>query len=446
VEYLEVQLAAARLGAVVACLNWRLSAGELTHCVSLVDPSLIIASERFADRVSGALLESRSKLVFGSNFDDKRDAAVVVEQFAAIDASAPLLILYTSGTTGLPKGAAISRAAMTARCQHFSGEFGFTSSDAYIAWSPMFHMGGTDYSLATLVMGGKVLIEDGFNVDRICQLLELESIGWLLTMPGMTEELIATMKSSSTSVRSVGLVGCMADLIPGRVIAELTRLVGAPFLNTFGSTETGLPPASAGKLKIGRAPDSLAKVRSGQCLVRLVDHEGNDVPKGAPGEVIVRTPTLFSGYWNDEEATAEAFRDGWFHMGDVMVEQPDGALDYVDRVKYLIKSGGENIYPAEIERALRAHPDVLEVAVVRKPDPRWGEVPVAFVSTILPDDDSEKYVVWCEGRMARYKVPRDIRFLAEGNFPRSATGKIQRQELERRWIDPTTASQPVQTS
>ena len=146
----------------------------------------------------------------------------------------------------------------------------------------------------------------------------------------------------------------------------------------------------------------------------------------------VRGPTLFSGYWNAEETNRRDFRGGRFHMGDVFVRHADGTLDFVDRLKYMIKSGGENIYPAEIERVLLAHAAISDAAVVRKPDPRWGEVPVAFVS-LEPGQvvDAAMLADWCRERLSRYKQPREFRFIDVSQFPRSSTGKIQRHEVER---------------
>ncbi len=166
--------------------------------------------------------------------------------------------------------------------------------------------------------------------------------------------------------------------------------------------------------------------------MRLVDENDADVADGAPGELCMRGPTLFSGYWRATEANARDFRGGWFHMGDVFVRNADGTLDFVDRVKYLIKSGGENIYPAEIERVMLREPRVADVAVVRRADAKWGEVPVAFVARrdeTLTDEDLHKL---CRARLAGYKQPKAIRFIALEEFPRSASGKIQRHLLEER--------------
>jgi fatty-acyl-CoA synthase len=230
----------------------------------------------------------------------------------------------------------------------------------------------------------------------------------------------------------VKVCGVMADLVPPADIARVTRLLGAPYANTFGATETGCPPCSSSLIPVGVAPERLSKEQSPFCEVRLVDEEDREVPDGQPGELCMRGPTLFSGYWAAPEATAADFRGGWFHMGDVFVRNPDGTLDFVDRRKYLIKSGGENIYPAEIERVLLRDPRVAEAAVVRRADPTWGEVPVAFVASSDPSLTADELVAACRAELAGFKKPRAIHFIALEDFPRSASGKVLRHELERR--------------
>jgi acyl-CoA synthetase (AMP-forming)/AMP-acid ligase II len=171
-------------------------------------------------------------------------------------------------------------------------------------------------------------------------------------------------------------------------------------------------------------------VQNSFCRIRLVDEEDCDVPDGEPGELAFRGPSLFSGYWRAPESNAHDFRGGFFHMGDVFVRNPDRTLDFVDRRKYLIKSGGENIYPAEIENALRASARIAEAVVVRKPDPRWGEVPVAFVVRLDETLTREDVIAACRGKIANYKLPKDVIFVADADLPRSATGKVKRHELE----------------
>ncbi len=296
-------------------------------------------------------------------------------------------------------------------------------------------MAATDFSLATLMIGGKVVVQDGLDVDRLCATIAAEPIGWLVAMPGMIDVLIDGLRRNATRPRGVRVVGAMADLVPLQQIADLTGLLNAPYINSFGATETGLAPASGALLAPGVVPTSLAKRESAFCSLRLVDADDRDVPVGTPGEAALRGPTLFSGYWNAPEANAHDFRGGWFHMGDLFVRRADGTLDFVDRAKYLIKSGGENIYPAEIERVLLAEAAVADAAVVRQRDERWGEVPVAFVA-FKPGAaaDTQALEARCREQLAGYKIPKAFRVVELAAFPRSSTGKIQRHEIERLWL------------
>lgn len=432
VAYIELELAAAHLGLIVACLNWRLSDAEQRHCIGLVSPSLVIVSERYAPAWERLGLPARHVLRLDASWSDWCAGQAPAAADPGVDPEDGLVILYTSGTTGLPKGALISQRAMVARAMVYSSDYGIRGADSFIAWSPLFHMAATDHALATLLLGGRVLVLDGLDLPAMCDWLRSEPVGWLLAMPGMIENLVEALQSRGVKARGVRMVGAMADLVPPQQIAQLTALLDAPYLNTFGATETGLPPASASLLAPGERPRSLAKRQSSWCLVRLVDADDRDVPAGTPGEMAVRGPTLFSAYWANDRANEECFRGGWFHMGDVFVRHADGTLDFVDRLKYLIKSGGENIYPAEIERVLLAHPGVRDAAVVRKRDARWGEVPVAFVACDAAAWDENALIAFCRERLASYKVPKELRRVELADLPRSSTGKIQRHELEKR--------------
>jgi fatty-acyl-CoA synthase len=253
----------------------------------------------------------------------------------------------------------------------------------------------------------------------------------------MVESFIEGFKAKPTKVKGVRVCGAMADLVPPHAIAEVTELLQAPYINSFGSTETGLPPATRTLIPPGEIPTRLSKRQNAFCELKLVDLYDNEVVPGEPGELAIRGPTLFSGYWQATETNAHDFRGGWFHMGDVFRRNPDGSLDFVDRAKYMIKTGGENVYPAEIERVLLTDKRITEVAVVRAPDPKWGEVPVAFVACRDTTVTEIDLLELCRRDLAGYKRPRQFRFIGFDEFPRSTSGKVQRHELENRLVRTT---------
>jgi acyl-CoA synthetase (AMP-forming)/AMP-acid ligase II len=428
-EYIEAAFAAAKLGAILCALNWRLARAEMVHCISLVQPTIVLMSPRFEEKLaesgwSGPVI--RIDADYEALLKDAENAELPV----VAEPEDGLLIVYTSGTTGFPKGALISHRAEMARMDFSRIDGDLEAGDNFIAWAPMFHMVSIEHSIHVLGLGGKVFIIDGAKIPEMVDCIEAEKQWWVVVLPGMVDELIEELKRRNTVPAGVKRVGCLPDLIPGKGVSEVSRLLRAPFWNTFGSTETGMIPFSGGLIPAGAQPD-LAKSNNSMCTWRLVDEDDNEVPRGQPGEVAVRAPTMFSGYWNAAETTAKDFRGGYFHMGDIFVELPDGRFRYVDRSKYLIKSGGENIYPLEIERVLHSDPGVIEAVVVRKKDDRWGEVPVAFVAVEGDHISADYLIALCRKSLSTYKAPREIRFVKSAEeFPRSTSGKVQRQLVE----------------
>ncbi len=434
-EYLEAEVAAAKSGLILACLNWRLGNRELKHCISLVEPKLIIAQSSFKGALADIGFSDTPTIFIGTDLDKHLSQFEASSLALDIDPETGLLILYTSGTTGLPKGALISQRAMMARSMATSSQFEIPPMDNFIAWPPMYHMAATDQALSTLMRGGSVYVVDGYQPARIIKLVKELPTRHLILMPGMVGDFAQRIVKSGVTPKGIGLCGAMADLVPKAEIAAATKALNAPFANTFGATETGLVPATGNSIPIGVMPETLSKEQSLFCELRLVDANDEDVPVGVPGELAVRGPTLFSGYWNNDAANLEDFRGGWFHMGDVLRRNADGTLDYVDRVKYMIKSGGENIYPAEIEMVLQSHPHVAEAIVVKKPDEKWSEVPVAFI--VRSDDSLNKAALMdlCKKDLSGYKRPKEIHFIDAQSLPRSTTGKVQRHVLEERLFE-----------
>ncbi|MGB0752209.1 MAG: class I adenylate-forming enzyme family protein [Gammaproteobacteria bacterium] len=432
IEYVEVEIAAAKLGLVVAALNWRLGARELAHSVSLVEPSALVVAESLRAQLSELPVAELPTLGIGGNYEETLSAASSAPVLESFDAESGLVILYTSGTTGLPKGALISHRAMVARGMAYTSELNISRYSRFVAWAPMYHMASTDHLLAHLMRGGVVHVVDGYQPDELVDILEAHELDWFILMPGMVADFCRVLKARNAKPRGVDLIGAMPDLIPREEIAEVTTLLDAPFLNSFGATETGLAPATGSPIEIGSTSERLPKRQTAFCDVRLVDADDTEVPVGTPGEVSISGPTLFSGYWNNDATNLADFRGGRFHMGDVMRRNGDGTLEYVDRVKYMIKSGGENIYPAEIETVVTQDDRVTTAVVVRKPDERWGEVPVLFVVRRDTSLDEDTLLALCARDLSSYKRPKAIWFIDDAELPRSTTGKIQRHVLEER--------------
>ena len=427
--YTIVQLACAKLGAMVACMNWRLREAEMESCLAVVSPKVLFHSVRYAGlaaRISndvpevGTLLEACPE--FGS----------LDVLSAEAEAEDGLLIIFTSGTTGLPKAAVISHRAHIARMRVLQNDLGLNAGDAFIAWSPMFHMGGSEHSLSSLMFGAPVVVQDGLDVSAMARVLQERNVGWLLLVPATVEPLLKFFAGVSESIVGIKAVGCMPDLMPMETVRAAMRELRAPFLNSFGSTETGLPPLSGGLLREDSGELDLGKKLNSGCELKLMSPEGTEVPDGFIGEAWVHGENLFSGYFREGGVDSSVLRDGWYPMGDLLLRDTSGLFRFMGRSKYLIKSGGENIYPAEIEGVLLLDSRVEDAVVVRRTDPRWGEVPVVFVVRRDPALTREAVEGLCRAAIASYKVPKDVFFVTAAELPRNASGKVVREELETR--------------
>lgn len=441
IELCVLLYAAAKIGAAVAVLNWRLRATELAYCTDLVGASIVCCSTTRESQLgeATALLHGATESVCLGKVGDDATAGTLFGQAAGKPCTAPnvefdhetiLAILYTSGTTGVPKAAAISHRALIARAGVMAAELRLCNDDGFIGWAPMFHMVSTDYMFITHCYGGKFIVMDGFDAKAIVDVLIEHRIGWMVLMPATITPVIEQLERADRPVRGVRAVGAMADLVPPQHIARLTELLDAPYFNSFGSTESGTVPSAGSLMAKGVAPDDYAKTQTAFCDVALLDSDGRPVGRGGVGELNLRGQTMFSGYWNDDSATREVFGSGWYRSGDLFTRTTDGRLSFVARSRYMIKSGGENIYPAEIERVLMQHSSVVEVVVVRRADPRWGEVPVAVAAVNEPSTTAADLISFCADRLAGYKRPKDIYFRPLEGFPRNVTGKVIREQLE----------------
>lgn len=432
IEFVTVMLACAKAGLIAACLNWRQTTDEIGHCLGLTAPNLLFVSDKFASVAEAFAAPTLRVIRFGVAFETFLSDGSAEEPGLPIASEDGLLILFTSGTTGRPKAPVISHRAVIARGLLMRADWGVRRSDGFVAWSPLSHMAAADPTLASLMQGATVTLLPGFDAAGVAEALTRHPVGWLILMPGMIERLAEELERRNAPLQRIAAAGCMANLVPVDQIVRVSRLLNAPFLNSFGSTETGITPASGNWIEPGEVPQSLAKLQSTACEIRLADAEGQPVAEGQTGEIWIRSPALFSGYWADPEATAQAFLGGWYHMGDDFLRDAKGMLHFADRSKYLIKSGGENIYPAEIELVLRNMAGVSDAVVVKRADATWGEVPVAFV--VAPPETRPDLTViraTLEANLARFKLPKEVHFIADTEIERNTTGKIRRDLLER---------------
>jgi fatty-acyl-CoA synthase len=430
--------AAAKAGIAIAALNWRSPPAELAKAIALVQPSFVAVSEECRAPLEAVPDHPPAILM------ERDDAEAALPTFGTLSNAGPrrfevdpediVSIVFTSGTTGDPKAVAISHRALIARAAVMGVDWSLEPGDAFIGWAPLFHISASDYLFTTTVMSGVFVVVDGFDASKVAAIVRQRKIGWLFLVPGTFEPMVEALRGARLPPNQVKVVGVMADLISPDVMAALSEVTGAPFLNSFGMTECGLLPCSPSFLRSRDAAElSLPKTQSAICSVRLVDEDGKDVADGEPGEMWVRGHTVASGYWANDEATRRAFAGGWYHTGDVMRRTADGKLQFVGRISGMIKSGGENIYPAEIERALLSHPLVVEAAAVGVADPKWGETPHAFVA--LAEGamlTAEEMAAHLRGLIAGYKIPRAFHVIALADFPRNVTGKIERRVLARR--------------
>ncbi len=339
-------------------------------------------------------------------------------------------VLYTSGTTGLAKGAMVSQQAAAVRALRLAQWFGLTPEDGFVGWLPLFHCGGDESLYATLLTGGRFAALRRADPETMFRVIERDRLTWTLLLPGVITDVLHHPGRAEHDLSSFRFAIGYANMMP-TVVEQLTAAFDIDFCDAFGQTETSYVLAH-GWSGPGETP-SLRKLPTPLLEVRLVDEQLVETPVGVPGECVVRGPGVMSGYLDDPDATAEVFRGGWLHTGDVLVRAEDGSLSFVDRAKYLIKTGGENVYPAEVEQAIAGHPAVQEVCAFGVPDPRWGET-VKVVVVAAPDRavTGAEIVGWCRERLASYKRPRYVEFVSASDLPRSTTGKLQRHTLAER--------------
>ena len=424
-EYIDLFLAATRLGVIVVPINVLYRERELGHIIGDATPKAMVTAE----------LTASAELKFGPTYawqadelaaEAARRPATAIDT-SALDDSTPAALIYTSGTTGPPKGAVITHGNLAANARNLVASWHITADDRFLLALPLFHAHGLGNGVhCWLLTGCRTRLLERFDRASAAETFLDFRPTLFFGVPTMYVRMLEIDDQVAQGIGSrLRLCVSGSAPLPAQVLEDFDARFGQRILERYGMTETLMTLSNPydGERRAGTVGKPLPGVEA-----RILDEHGADVAEGVTGQLHVKSPTLFAGYWNRPDATKAAFRDGWFATGDLAVRSADGYYTLCGRRSDLIIAGGFNIYPREIEELLAEHPAVAEVAVVGSPDPVKGEVPVAFVVP-RPDtaQDSSALVAWCRDRLASFKVPREVRFLDA--LPRNAMGKVEKNRL-----------------
>jgi O-succinylbenzoate-CoA ligase len=447
VEFAESFFAIAKIGAIVVPLNWRLVGDELAFILGDSGATVLIYDSEF--RAVVADLEGRGpattavrhwfevgpgdgRAAFAGGYDETLAASSDAEPAIGASDDDELYVMYTSGTTGLPKGVVHTHAsalwagftvALTADVRY---------RDRYAIVLPLFHVGALTPLMGNVHRGMTSILMRAFDPVRMYETIARERVSVLLAVPAMLNFMLQVPDLGKYDCSSLRWIMSGAAPVPVTLIESYANR-GIEVHQVYGLTE------SCGPACLINPEDAIAKAGSTgkpffHTEVRIVDEQGRDVPPGGAGEVLVRGAHVMKGYWNRPDATAETIRDGWLHTGDIATIDADGFIYIADRKKDMIISGGENIYPAEIENVILSHPQVREVAVIGQTSAKWGESPLAIVVKNDPALTESDVLEWSRGKLAGYKRPKAVRFVDE--IPRNPAGKILKRVLRERFPEP----------
>jgi acyl-CoA synthetase (AMP-forming)/AMP-acid ligase II len=434
--FFEIWVGANKGGCALAPLNWRSAAAELVEVVHDANVSLIFAGRDFtelAERVRHAT-ETALQVIPEDELEQWFSRGSSADPAIAVPDSATALLGYTSGTTAAPKGVPITHGALMNWFRAAAAEpsVNWNSDDVGLMVMPNFHLAGALVSLPALFHGASLGILSAFEPAAFVAAVAAHRPTVTCLVPTAIQMLLDHGSTNPDDFSSLRRMLYAGSPIGQRTLQQALNIFGCDFVQFYGTTETFIITLLRPEQHRLDNPDLLKSC--GQPMpgvdLRIVDPNGRDLASGAAGEVLVRSPWMFTGYWNKPDVTATAIVDGWYHTGDAGILDKDGNLFLVDRLKDMIVSGGENIYSAEVERALAAHPSVQSVAVVGAPDQKWGERVVAFVvpypGTPVAVSD---LVSHCRGLIAGYKVPKEIYLM--GTLPQTASGKVQKAALRK---------------
>ena len=440
-EFLEIFFACGKTGAIMVPVNFRLAVPELIYILKDSAPHALVYSSDFAEKVQAIKAAGLPIEHYFRHGGDKLAEDPPIANFAArfsadepvpvreVTDNDPLFIMYTSGTTGDPKGAVLTHGNILFGAIHSLVGYGVNHTYKSLVVAPLFHIGGLVASAPPVIYaGGSLVLQSFYNASEVIKLIQREKINYMFAVPVMFQVMTKSEEWDKADFSHVHYFISGGAPIPTPVIRMYQEEKGVYFVQGYGMTE-------AGRLTSLLLEDSIRKAGSvGKELfhlqLRIVDKNDRDVAPGEAGEIIVKGPNVFTQYWNKPKETAEAIRDGWFHTNDMGRRDEEGFVYVIGRKQELIISSGENIYPAEVERVIQALPQVREAAAVAMPDETRGEVVASFVMLHEGQQITEDELTHAlDGQIANFKIPKKVIFVTD--FPRNPAGKILKRELKK---------------
>jgi len=444
VEYFDIFFAVARMGAVVAPINYRLSPNEILRIVDDASPKAIIFDSMFKEKIK-VIKDSRSDiknfLVFGGNSCDwAGDYEPTTQKYPnegppiGAGAEDPILMLFTAGSTGRPKGVPLKHQNLFFKSVDCVVDVGITKQDYTLTVLPLFHIGGHMlWTLSHIHVGAKIMVAT-FEAETTLKLIEREKITNTYLLPAMLKLIIQIPGWEKYDLSSLRFVGAGGEPVPARVSEAFSKW-SFPIFNSYGLTETADGTTFIRPEHVASKPAHCIGKTHTSVDAKVVDAQGNELEPGQEGEMIHRGPTLVDSYWQKPEESAKAFRDGWLYTGDRVVKDNDGFYYFLGRTDDMIISGGENIFPAEVEEVILAHPKVADVAILGVPDELWGQVVKAVIApkegmTVTEDE----IIAHVKQHLASFKKPRLFEFVSD--LPRMGSGKLDRQKIKETYAKP----------
>ncbi|MBL6761288.1 MAG: fatty acid--CoA ligase [PS1 clade bacterium] len=437
--YFQLLFGVQKTRSVLVGVNSRLAGPEVAYVLNDAKAEMVFVGKDFVPLIETILADCPTvKRVIAMDgghaewaaFEDWRDTAAPTHPQLDYQSDDDFIQLYTSGTTGHPKGVQLTNANMQSALAQAEEWAGWNDNEHVLLCMPLFHIAGVNVGLIGLYEGAKVTVLPEVDPAEILRLVEQEKVSILFMVPAVILFVMQMPNIAEADVSSVRQVIYGASPIAEELLVQAATKFKCDFVQVYGLTETtgcgtNLSPAdhdpARNKLR------SCGKANKG-VEIRIVDEDGKDVPQGEVGEIVMRAASNMKGYWAKPDATAEAVRDGWFYSGDAGFLDAEGYVFIHDRVKDMIVSGGENVYPAEVENALFAHPQIADVAVIGVPDEKWGE---AVKACVVPEPGAElspdEIIAFARERIAGYKLPKSVDFVEA--LPRNPSGKILRREL-----------------